>query len=205
MPTILITTSRRHLLAPLMGVAATLIALVLLLACSSTARFGDPDGVPVAVTVQLDPAYLASADHDPVHPSSAGGGNMPPSGIDRIELLGCESVGEGEVFHKEVGLGESTFAIPLDPGHRLELALVVIGGHETRAGLGDIAIPLQPPIRISIRLDRSGSRLAVSDGLGHVEERNAPVPEFSAPGKSPLSSPPLDEPTVLPPPRRPLN
>ena len=38
MPTIVTTTSRRHLLAPLMDVAASLITLILLLACSNVAN-----------------------------------------------------------------------------------------------------------------------------------------------------------------------
>jgi hypothetical protein len=146
----------------LMGLVALSLAIA---GCGSERRFGDADGVPVTVIVNLDRAYVRGLSSRQVRTSvgagaSFGSGGHRSSGVGvgltfeatNAYLVGGDGPAEAQVFRKKLSWGENTFTVPLTPGRSMYLSSQVSGGYEGWESVGEVTIPPDgsPTIRVSL-------------------------------------------------------
>lgn len=150
------------------------LAVLLLSACGEPRRFGDTGGVPVTVTLKVERPFFSSMENRQGRPSAGAGvgfgsGGMTGVGVGvgfsfsstQIYLLGGDSVGQGNVFRKEVKWGDNTFTVPLSTGRTLHLTVQAEGGRRGWEAIGTITVPAQDP-KVDIVLDGNGAKFTVT-------------------------------------------
>ncbi len=134
------------------------LPLIILAACGKERRFGDPEGEPVTITVNLERDYVRALSRRRVGTSVGAGvgfgsGGARSSGVGvglsfsatTVTLLGGEGAAEGQIFRRELKWGESSFTVPLRPGRTLYLTAQASGGYQGWEGIGSVIIPEEAP------------------------------------------------------------
>lgn len=186
---------------------AIAVATVLLLsACGEPRRFGDAGGVPVTVTVKVERAFFSSMENRQGRPSAAAGvgfGSGGHSGVGvgigfsfsstQVYLLGGDSVGQGNIFRKEIKWGDNSFTVPLAAGRTLHLTIQAEGGRRGWEAIGPLTVPAQDPT-VAVLLDGNGAKVTVSPApvpapAPQPTAPPAPAPPAPAPAETPAAAP----------------
>ena len=182
------------------------IATVLLLsACGEPRRFGDAGGIPVTVTVKVERAFFSSMENRQGRPSAAAGvgfGSGGHTGVGvgigfsfsstQVYLLGGDSIGQGNIFRKEIKWGDNSFSVPLAAGRTLHLTIQAEGGRRGWEAIGPLTVPAQDPT-VTVLLDGSGAKITVSPAPAP-----APVPAPATQPTAPAAPTPAAAPAPLP-------
>ncbi len=185
------------------------VSLALLSACGEPRRFGDPGGVPVTITAQVDRAFFNTMENRQGRPSAGAGvgfGSGGTTGVGvgigfsfsstQVYLLGGDQVGQGNVFHKEVKWGDNTFSVPLTPGRTIHFTVQAEGGRRGWEALGPVVIPASDP-HVAIQLDSNGGKLTVTPPAAAtpppatttpVPTPTTPAPATTTPAATPAPS-----------------
>lgn len=179
--------------------AVIVVAAVLVLsACGEPRRFGDANGVPVNVTATIERPFFSTMQNRQGRPSagagvgiSSGGWSSVGVGIGfqfsstQVYLLGGDSIGQGNVFRKEMKWGENTFTVPLAAGRTLHLTVQAEGGRRGWEAIGTLTVPAHDPT-ITLRLDGNGAHMTVTPAT--------PAPTSPAPASATTPAQPTPAP-----------
>ena len=172
--------------------------MLLLSACGEPRRFGDAGGVPVTVTVKVDRAFFSSMENRQGRPSAAAGvgfGSGGHTGVGvgigfsfsstQVYLLGGDSIGQGNIFRKEIKWGDNSFSVPLAAGRTLHLTIQAEGGRRGWEAIGPLTVPAQDPM-VAVLLDGNGAKITVSPAPAPTPQPTAPAaPAPAAPAPAP--------------------
>lgn len=174
-----------------------LLAVLLLSACGEPRRFGDTSGVPVTVTLKVERPFFSSMENRQGRPSAGAGvgfgsGGMTGVGVGvgfsfsstQVYLLGGDSVGQGNVFRKELKWGDNSFTVPLSAGRTLHLTIQAEGGRRGWEAIGTITVPAQDP-KIDIMLDGNGAKVTVTPAAPAAAPTPPPAPAPATPTPAP--------------------
>lgn len=170
--------------------ALAFIAVLLLTACGEPRRFGDANGVPVTINLKVERAFFSSMENRQGRPSAGAGvgfGSGGHTGVGvgigfsfsstQVYLLGGDSVGQGNVFRKEVKWGDNTFNVPLAAERTLHLTVQAEGGRRGWEAIGTITVPAQNPA-VTILLDGNGAKVTVTPAPAAAPApQTAPAPQ----------------------------
>jgi hypothetical protein len=139
----------------LMSVPIFLIALT---SCGTPPRFGDEQGIPVQIQVELDRSVTKNMENRQARPSagagvgfSSGGATSTGVGVGlsfsstTVYLVGGDNIGQGNVFRKELKWGANSFSVPLAAGRTIHLSVVVEGGRRGWEVVGSTVISGEKP------------------------------------------------------------
>ncbi len=143
--------------------------------CGTPRRFGDPDGVPVVISVELDRAFVSNMANRQWTPSLGGGvgfgsGGARTSGVGmglsfsstHVYVIGGDAPGQANVFRKEVAWGATAFTVPLTPGRTLVLGAQVQGGREGWESVGSVVIPTASGAQVHIAMGANGGTVSAT-------------------------------------------
>jgi hypothetical protein len=160
------------------------IFLGTLSSCGSPPRFGDEQGIPIQLQVQLERGVTKNMENRQGRPSagagvgfSSGGGTSTGVGVGlsfsstTVYLVGGDNVGQGNVFRKELKWGDNSFSVPLAVGRTIHLSVVVEGGRRGWEVIGSTVISAEKPY-LSVQL--SETQLSVTAHASPVSSNAVP-------------------------------
>jgi len=155
--------------------AAGAALILVLTGCGTPRRFGDVDGTPVLIQVDLERAYVRSLSDRNVGVGvgagvGVGSGGYRSSGVGiglsfsstQVYLLGGDATGQGNVFRKQIAWGTHAFEVPLTPGRTLALTVQAQGGYEGWEGIGTVTVPESGAGTIRIDLLGEGTDVRIT-------------------------------------------
>ncbi|MBA3549044.1 MAG: hypothetical protein H0X45_04075 [Planctomycetes bacterium] len=171
-------------------IALSLPLIIALAGCGQQRAQGDPDGVPVAFTVRVDPAFVADYHRggastyvgfhhhhhhhsryrsDPWHhgwhdpwDSWYGGSGYVGSEPTTLVLLGGDGPTQAQVFRKRIAFGDNDFVIPIRAGRSVTLSFQADGGIEGWETLGTVSIGDQPGQVVAVAMTADGVTLTAT-------------------------------------------
>lgn len=188
--------------------AVLVVAAVLVLsACGEPRRFGDANGVPVNVIAKIERPFFSTMQNRQGRPSagagvgiSSGGWSSVGVGVGfqfsstQVYLLGGDSIGQGNVFRKEMKWGENSFTVPLVAGRTLHLTVQAEGGRRGWEAIGTLTVPAQDPT-VTLVLDGNGAKMTVTPApAAPPAPATTPAPAAPAPTTTPAQPAPAPEP-----------
>ncbi|NRA38706.1 MAG: hypothetical protein HRU15_11240 [Planctomycetes bacterium] len=136
---------------------------VLLSSCGSERFQGDMDGMPIKFHVMLDRAFVDDMESrqgqlgSSVQHTVGSGGSSTGVGFGlsfqstNVKLYGGDGPGQANIFRQKLKWGLNEFEIPLRPGRKITLSVVVSGGRAGWESIGEHIIKeIQPRIYLSL-------------------------------------------------------
>jgi hypothetical protein len=155
--------------------SSAFIMMLLLIACGEKRRFGDLDGTPVRIDVELDRAFVTSMENRQARPSAGAGVGIGSGGFSgvgvgvglsfsstHVYLVGGDNIGQANIFRREINWGINSFTVPLTPQRTLHLSVQVEGGRRGWEAIGPVVISLENPV-ISLKLSNEGALILLPE------------------------------------------